>query len=249
SLDLTDDGFQNGSAGVHHVTSHDNGWQVPTGQPTSTQPTTNGSTTVDDTAAHAYVLMRTGRPNVYYDAFQFGTEPNNFPRRFGREDAIGTYDNRITTLGGIRNGYARGWYYGINNTDGVNQSTADVLVFTRRTPNSVDNLLVAVNDLTGNGYDVRNVATTFPNGTRLWELTGNAADPIVDPTNQIADVLLVGSDGRLSDANNAANLYLKTPRMRNVNGVFHGRSYVIYGPTPPSGTLSVTNVVTTIPPD
>ncbi len=252
SVDLNDDGFQNGSAGVHHVTSHDNGWQVPNGQPTSTQPTTNGTATVEDISAQAYVLMRPGRPNIYYHAFEFGTEPGNFPRRFGREDAIGTYDPYISKLVGIRTGYARGWYFGINNTDSVNSSTADVLVFTRRTPNSVDNLLVAVNDKTSNGFETRNVATAFPNGTRLWELTGNAADPIVDPNNNIADVLVVDSavgTGRLRDASNPANQYLKVPNMRNANGVFHGRSYVVYGPTPPSGTLSITNVANTIPPD
>lgn len=254
SVDLTDDGFQNGSVGVHHVTSHDNGWQPPNGQPTSTQPTTNGTTAVNDLPQWAYVLMRPGRPVVYYNAFDLGIEPNNFPRRFGRDDAIGTYDDFISKLVLIRNGYARGWYFGINYTDTVNNSTADVLVFTRRTPSSVDNLLVAVNDKQTAGFETRNVATTFPNGTRLWELTGNAADPVVDPTNQIPDILQVddsiaGGPGRLKDANNPSSLYLKIPNARNVNNVLHGRSYVIYGPTPPSGTLTLTNVAETLPPD
>ncbi len=233
SCDLSDDGFQNGSMGVHHVSSHDNALPVGT----------------DDTVGWAYVLMRPGRPNVYYNAFQFGPEPNDFPRRGGRDDAIGAGGNRITKLVQLRNEYARGWYWGINSTDPVNQSTADVLAFTRRTPSSVDNVLVGLNDRQDNGFDIRDVATNFPNGTRLHELTGNAADPLVDPTGEIPDILVVNASGRLSDASNPSRQHVRVPRARNSSGVFHGRGYVVYGPTPPSGTLTITNVAETIPPD
>jgi len=234
SIDTRDDGYQNGTMGVHHVDSHDNA--VGDG--------------VNDVAEYAYVLMRTGSVNVYYNAFQWGPQPNNFPRANGRSDAIGTGDDYLTRLVGIRNCYGRGWFMPINGTDPVNPSPDDVLVFTRRTPNGPDNLLVALNDKQNTGgVETRNVATAFPAGTRLRELTGNAADPVVDPSGQIPDVLGVDSSGRLYDASNPTNLYLKVPSNRNASGVLHGRGYVIYGPAVPSGSLTVTNVAQTIPPD
>ncbi len=232
TFDLRDDGYQNGTIGVHHVNSHDNA--IGDGE--------------NDSVAHAYVLMRTGLPVVYHNAHEFGSRPSNFPRTNGRDDALGLGGNLITKLVQIRNGYARGWLMPINGTDPVNQSVDDVLVFTRRTPNGPDNLLVALNDREDAGIDTRNVATAFPAGTRLHELTGNAADPIVDPTNAIPDVLGVDANGRLFDANNPSSLYLKVPRNKT-GTTFHGRGYVIYGPATPSGTLTVTNVEATIPPD
>lgn len=237
TIDLRDDGFHNGSMGVHHVVSHDN-------------DVAEGTNT---TYAEAYVLTRPGRPNVYYNAFQFGAEPNDFPRDNGRDDAIGNGGNLITTLVQIRNGYCRGWYWGLNSTDTNNPSLNDVLVFSRRTPSSVDNVLIALNDRQDNGFDIRNIQTNWPNGTRLRELTGSAADPVVDPTNEIPDILVVdtvdGVAGRVRDASDVNRKYLRIPRARNGSGAFHGRGYVIYGPTPPSGTLSVTNVAETLPPD
>jgi len=233
SVDLSDDGYNNGTAGMHHVNSHDNAV----------------STAENDTVAEAYVQMRTGRSNVYYNAFEFGSEPNDFPRRNGRDDAIGTGDSLITTLVKIRNQYGRGWFFPINGTDTVNSSISDVLVFTRRTPNSVDNLLIALNDREdNNNVETRNVQTTFPAGTRLHELTGNAADPAVDPSNLVPETLVVGADGRLADASNPANLYLKIPGNK-ANNVLHGRGYVVYGPAVPTGTLTVSNVDFTAPPD
>jgi hypothetical protein len=215
------DGFNNGTIGVHHVCSHDNA--ISTGE--------------NDTVAFAYVLMRTGPACVYHMANQFGPPPNNFPRRNGRDDALGLGDNYITRLVTIRNEYARGFFIPVT----ISNQQGDVLVFTRRTPNSVDNVLVGVNDLETNGFDIRSVTTTFPQGTRLQELTGNAANATVDPNNNIAEVLTVGAGGSVS---------INVPRNRNANGVFHGRGYVIYGPAVPSGTLSITNASTTIvPPD
>jgi glycosidase len=234
SVDTRDDGYQNGTMGVHHVDSHDNAI----------------GDTENDTVAYAYVLTRTGIPNIYHNAMQWGPQPNNFPRANGRTDAIGTGDDYITKLVQIRNCYGRGWFMPINSTDTVNPSTDDVLVFTRRTPNGPDNLLIAVNDREVAGeVQTRNVATTFPSGTRLRELTGNATDPTVDPSNQIPDVLGVDANGRLYDANTPSNLYLKVPSNKNASGVLHGRGYVVYGPAVPSGTLTVTNVALTIPPD
>lgn len=214
------DGFNNGTIGVHHVNSHDNA--IADGE--------------NDSTAHAYVLMRTGPAIVYYHAFQFGAEPNNFPRRNGRDDAIGLGSNVITTLVKLRNQYARGWFMPI--TGG---SQADVLIFTRRTPSSQDNVLVGLNDREDNGFDSRTVTTTFPQGTRLWEQTGNSSNATVDPNGDIADMLTVGAGGSVT---------VRVPRNRNANGVFHGLGYVIYGPVVPAGTLSIVNATTSVvPPD
>lgn len=213
------DGFNNGTIGVHHVNSHDN---------------TIGDDE-NDSVAFAYSLMRTGPTIVYHNALQFGTNVDNFPRANGRDDALGLGSNIITTLVKIRNQYARGWFFP------VSSGNSDVLVFTRRTPNSVDNVLIGVNDLETNGFTSRTVTTTFPVGTRLHELTGNAASALVDPNSNIPEVITVGAAGSVT---------VNVPRNRNANGVFHGLGYVIYGPAVPTGTLSIANATTTIaPPD
>lgn len=232
SVDNSDDGFNNGSLGVHHVNSHDN---------------TIGDDE-NDTVSQAYVLMRTGIPIVYHNALQFGTNQNNFPRANGRDDALGLGSSEITMLVKIHNQYGRGYFIPINSTDTVNPNANDVLAFTRRTPGGPDNVLVGLNDLESNGHDVRNVQTAFPSGTRLHELTGNANDPIVDPNNQIPNLLIVGADGRLTHGDAPNGQFLNVPRNRNANGVFHGRGYVIYGPAIPTGTLSIANATTTVAP-
>lgn len=216
SVDNQDDGFNNGTIGVHHVTSHDNSFGL------------------NDTVAQAYVLMRPGPAVVYHNALEFG--PVGFPAPDSRTDALGLGDNLITTLVKIRNEYARGFFFPLN------ANRADVLVFTRRTPNSEDNVLVALNDSTANGTDTLSVTTAFPAGTRLHELTGNAADPIVDPTAVIPELIVVGGSGVVSN--------LAVPRNSNSANGFHGRGYLIYGPATPTGTLSISNASTSVvPPD
>jgi alpha-amylase len=235
SVDNKDDGFNNGGLGVHHVNSHDN--------------TIDDSE--DDAIGFAYILMRTGRSIVYHNALQWGPNVDNFPRANGRDDALGLGGSQITDLVKIHNEYARGEFIPINGTDGGNPSTDDVLVFTRRAPGGgMDSVLVAVNDREDNGWDTRDVATTFANGTRLHELTGNADDPTVDPTNQIPNLLIVDGSGRLTHGDAPFGSLLPIPRSRNINGTFHGRGYVIYGPAVPTGTLSITGATTeVIPPD
>jgi glycosidase len=214
------DGFNNGTIGVHHVNSHDNA--IADGE--------------NDSTAHAYVLMRTGPACVYHMALQFGAPPNNFPRRNGRDDALGLGGSVITTLVKLRNQYGRGWFIPV--TGGAQN---DLLIFTRRTPSSQDNVLIGLNDREDNGFDTRSVTTTFPQGTRLHEQAGNAANATVDPNSNIAEMLTVGAGGSVS---------VNVPRNRNANGVFHGLGYVIYGPAVPSGTLSIANAsTTTVPPD
>lgn len=215
------DGFNNGTIGVHHVNSHDN--TINDGE--------------NDSIAQAYVLMRTGPANVYYMALQFGNPPNNFPKRNGRDDAIGLGSSVITTLVKLRNELARGWFIPLT-TNGQQQ---DVLIFSRRTPNSTENMIIGLDDLETNGFDTRNITTSYPQGTRLWEQTGNAANPTVDPNNDIPEMLTIAAGGTLS---------FRVPRNRNANGVFHGLGYVVYSEALPGGTLSIANAATTIaPPD
>lgn len=216
SVDTADDGFNNGTVGVHHVTSHDNSFGL------------------DDTVSQAYVLMRPGTAVVYHNALEFGTP--GFPATDSRQDALGLGGSRITTLVKIRNEYGRGYFFPLNS------NKSDVLAFTRRSPGSEDNLLVGLNDSNSNGYNSVSITTAFPTGTRLHELTGNAASPIVDPNGDIPEVITVGAGGQISN--------FRVPRNSSTAQASHRNGYVIYGPAVPTGTLSIDNATTIVaPPD
>jgi hypothetical protein len=101
------------------------------------------------------------------------------------------------------------------------------------------NVLVGCNDRWDAGFEQRTVTTSFPPGTRLIEMTGNAADPALDPNNDIADVLVVDANRRVT---------IRVPRNRT-GSTDHGKGYVVYGPAIPSGTLSLTNITQVLPPD
>lgn len=216
SVDNSDDGFNNGTVGVHHVTSHDNSFNL------------------DDTVSQAYVLMRPGPAIVYHNALEFGAP--GFPAPDSRLDAIGLGGTRITTLIKLRNQYGRGFFFPLNaNRD-------DVLAFTRRSPGSEDNVLIGVNDSNANGFDSVSITTAFPSGTRLHELTGNAASPIVDPNSDIPEVITVGAGGLISN--------FRVPRNSSTAQASHRNGYVVYGPAVPTGTLSIANATTIVaPPD
>ncbi len=204
TIDGSDGSVSDGSRGVLFAQSHD---QFPPS---------------DGNLAHAYILTRPGLPIVYFNAGQFG--PRAFPKD-GRGDALGDYGSLITTLVDIHNEYGRDQYI-------QRAIDGDVLVFERR-----EMMIVGLNDnqsTAGARYDERNVLTAFPAGTRLRELTGNAADPAIDPNGDIAEVLVVGGDQRVA---------IRVPR--NVDR----RGYVIYGPANPDGVLSITPTDGAIPPD
>ncbi len=209
------DGYNNGTIGVHHVTSHDNsfGW--------------DGGNYLDDTVAQAFVLLRTGSGIVYYNALQFGY--GDFPEPSSRQDALGLGNDRIPTLVKIRNQYGRGYLMPLNS------NTSSILVFTRQTPGGEDNLLVGLNDLHSNGYDTlgETLNTAFPSGTRLHELTGNAAAS----GGTIPELITVGGGGTISG--------FRIPRS---GSPLDGGGYVVYGPAVPTGTLSIENATTTIVP-
>ncbi|MBI4578870.1 MAG: hypothetical protein HY718_04155, partial [Planctomycetes bacterium] len=175
--------------------------------------------------AYAYVLTRAGSPIVYYQAGEFGSV--SFPRS-SRSDPLGLGDDYLTSLLDVHNEYCRGPYI-------ERWIDGDVLVYER------DNAcLVGLNDRRDGGYDQRTVNTNFAPGLRLKELTGNATDATVDPNDDILDVVTVSASGQVT---------LRVPRNKNANNVTHNRGYVVYGPFNPAGTLTLTNVDSTMPAD
>ncbi len=202
SLDRNDDGLaNNGSQGVAFVQSHDGGG-APPGLPN---------------VAYAYTLMRPGQSIVYFNAQQFGTN-RSFPGA-GRGDALGgLYGNTITTLVDIRNRYGNGNY-------AQRLLEKELLVYERS-----DSALVCLSNRVDAGFDTRTVLTSFPAGTPLLELTGNAGDPTVDPGNNFSKVVVVGSDGSVT---------IKIPRNLSTTGVNTGKGYLIYGPSGPQGTVTL----------
>ncbi len=177
--------------------------------------------------AYAYMLMRPGNAIVYFNAKEFGTN-RDFPKD-GRGDALGgLYGNGITKLVQLRNTHGRGNYL-------ERWLEKETLIY-ERDKSSV----VALSNRVDNGFDTRTIQTNFGAGTRLLEMTGNATDPVVDPNNNIADFVVVDSTGKIT---------ISVPRNKNVNGVEHGKGYVVYGLPTPQGTLSVTNVAQTIAPE
>ncbi len=242
-LDNQDDGFNNGSLGLNHVFSHDNG---STGNGSSQPPLPTRRQQA--LAEHAYLLMRPGPAIVYHNARMLSRPGGFWPREgtplaLGLDPATNQPDPVLVRLTQTRNHYARGEFNALNNTDPVNQSQNDVLVFERRKSlgggQFSANVLVGVNDRYDSGVQTRNVLTSFTSGTRLHEQTGNAADPQVDPGNVIPEVLIVGQDRRVQ---------ITIPNNVSSAGE-HARGYVIYGPVLPAGSLTLTNVASTIAPD
>jgi hypothetical protein len=120
-----------------------------------------------DNIAYAHILTRTGYPIIYFNALGFG-EGRNFPIR-GRGDALGgQFGDRITSLVDIHNEYARGPFI-------KRLADNDAYIYERDQV-----LLIGLND--NRTFDAdRPVQTSFPEGTKLAELTGNprATNPLV----------------------------------------------------------------------
>ncbi len=240
-FDLGDDGQNNGTFGVNHTFSHDNG-SVGDGGSAPANPTVRQM----GYAMQAYVLMRPGPAEVYHNARGISRSGGFWPRQ-GVSTALGwnptaqvgfpqgTADGSVTRLVQLHNFYARGEFNIINGTDVVNPSLSDVIIFERRKNmgggSYSGNVLVGCDDRWDSGYEQRSVTTSFPAGTRLLEMTGNAADATVDPNNDIADVLVVDASRKVT---------IRIPRNKS-GSTEHGRGYVVYGPAVPSGTLTLTN--------
>jgi alpha-amylase len=239
-LDNQDDGLNNGTIGVNHIFSHDNG-------------TADGSPPADPTikqqglAAHAYVLMRTGPAIVYHNA-RGVSRPGGFwpdqgvPIALGLDPSTNALNPAMTRLVQLHNWYGRGEFGPLNGTS--SPAIDDVLIFERRKNlgggNLSANVLVGVNDRYDGGFDSRTVTTSFPQGTILKEMTGNGTDSVVDPNNDVFDIITVGAGGSVT---------IRVPRNKNAANVEHHKGYVVYGPAVPDGVVTVTPVAFMMPAD
>ena len=236
-IDSTDDNFLNGSIGVAHVYSHDNG---TTGDGNGNPPTPTARQ--QGWFAHAYLLMRPGNTVVYHNARGIARANGFYPRQ-GLPVSLGTDSNNstpnrvITNLVQLNNMLGRGEYQ-------PRSQDADVIIFERSTPLGggaySGNCIVGINDRFDGGFDSRTVSTTFPAGTRLYEYTGNATDAGVDPNNDIFDVVTVAPNGQAT---------IRVPRNLNANNVEHNRGFVVYAPAIPSGSVSIVGSTTSLPVD
>ncbi len=231
-LDVADDGFVNGTMGINHVFSHDNG-SVGDGTALPSLPTIRQYAMTQ----HAYMLLRPGRSIVYHHGRGVPRSSGFYPRE-GTPNALGLdpsglgLEDAMTTLVNIHNEVGFGQYFPLNgNID-------DVLVF-ERAVNGQANCLVGVNDRWDAGFQQVTVQTQYPQGTRLHEQTGNAANPAVDPTNQIAETLVVGASGVVT---------LRVPNNASTSGD-HARGYVVYSEALPTATVSIPDATGTIAPD
>lgn len=222
SQDVRDDGLSNnGSQSIGFVVNHDEG-----GVHLSN-------------VAHAWILTRPGNAYVYFRGNDFDRSGNPaFFLKDGRGDALGgQYGSIITKLVDVRNGYGRGNFQErYIDGGGGGGGFSNVYAYERQ-----GSMMVGLSsDTSGQGvtsFDERTMGSGFAAGTRLVELTGNAADAAVDPLGQIPELVTVGSGGSVT---------LRIPRNQNVNGVSHGRGYVMYGLPRPVGTLGISNVSVTL---
>ncbi len=239
-LDNQDDGLNNGSIGVNHIFSHDNGV-------TDGSPPANPTSKQQGWFAHAYLLMRTGPTIVYHNA-RGVTRPGGFwpdqglPVALGLDPQTNALNPTITRLVQLHNWYGRGEFNPLNGT--TSPAIDDVIVFERRKNQGGGsysaNVLVGANDRYDGGYDQRTVTTSFPQGTILKEMSGNATDAIVDPNNDIFDTVTVGAGGSVT---------IRIPRNANANSVEHNKGFVVYGPAVPEGVVTVSPIASTIAAD
>lgn len=185
SVDGIDGDPNDGTLGVTFVQNHDELAPPPR----------------SDNIAYAHILTRTGYPVVYFNALGFG-DGRNFPIR-GRGDALGgQFGNRLTTLIDIHNEYARGRHL-------TRLVDNDVYVYERDLA-----LIVGLND--NRQFDAnRTVQTSFSEGTRLVELTGNP---------RATNPLIVGPGGRAA---------VTIPHDGDDQG------YAMWGPKAPQGSATV----------
>jgi glycosidase len=242
-LDVVDDGFNNGTLGVNHVFSHDNGTIDAPGSIAALP-----SIRQQALFAHAYVLTRPGLPIVYYNGRGVTRATGAFwpdegtPVALGLDPNTNTETNLMTAIVQARNFAGRGQFFPLNS------NPSDVLIYELSSPRFAGagypggysaNMLVGTSDSYASGSVGGSVTTTFPQGTRLQELTGNAANPSVDPTNIIPETIVVGPGGVVN---------LRVPHNVSSAGE-HNRGYVIYAPTLPAGTLEFSPVSSVIAAD
>jgi len=200
SVDVIDGDPNDGSRGVTFVSNHDELAPPP----------------IQDNLAYAHILTRTGYPIVYFNALEFG-EGRHFPTR-GRGDALGgQFGEIITRLVDVRCEYAQGRHI-------TRLADNDVYVYERDQA-----LLIGLND--NEMFDAdRTIQTSFPGGTRLIELSGNA---------RATNPLVVRPDGTAA---------VTIPNNKQ------GGGYALWGPQKPLGSatqppLTISPVASVIAPD
>lgn len=191
-MDVRDDGYHNGSAGVTMISNHDGGGAQMTN------------------VAYAYLLTQPGNAIVYYNAHQF----NNWPAD-GRGDALGNYGDTITELLNIRETHGRGDY---------RERWLEKDYFAMERSKNMLVLLDNRNDSGSSGLTTMDV--DFTAGTRLVELTGNAAANGLD---QVVTVYAVGGQSKVD--------------VKFLHNGGQDKGYLIYGVQTPQSTagLTITN--------
>jgi len=232
-IDFADDGFINGSMGLNHVFSHDNG---TAGNGSSAPPVPTARQ--HGLPMHAWMLMAPGRSIVYHNARQIARTSGFYPRAgvenpFGFDPTGSGIDDAITTLVNLRNEVGYGFFFPLGGLP------TDVAAYERAAGGRANVLLLA-NDRWDPGTNTVTVNTSWPQGTRIHEMTGNAANPDVDPTGIIPEVITVGANGQVTVA---------VPRNSSSAKTDHGRGYLVYTEALPEGTLSFEESTTVIPPD
>ena len=222
ALDVSDDGLHNGSAGVTFTQNHD------VFKPFALEH-----------VALAYTLLMPGNTVVYFNGRQFGDD-RDFPKP-GRDDALSVgHGSMLTRLLAIRNSHGRGNY--AERWDG----TDGLFAFERQ-----GSALVLLSNRGDAGFDSRTLTQVgFRPGTLLMELSGNAADPAVNPDHggnkDIPEVLRVFEEGGVSKV----NVRFQRPST-SVDGKnnFHGRGFLVYGLATPESAkgLEVSNVSSVLP--
>ena len=162
--------------------------------------------------AYAFSLMRPGNAVVYYNAYEHYDPNRGFPKA-GRGDALGNFGDTITTLVDLRSRYGRGDFR-------ERRLEKENYAFERSNA-----ALVMLSNRNDAGFDARTMTVDFALGSRLVELTGNAAQAnAASGTSTIPEVLEV----------------VGTPSNRFVNARFlrndgKDQGYLVYGlPTPRS---------------
>lgn len=186
--------------------------------------------------AYAYTLMRPGNAVVYFNGEEFGSaEFRGFPTT-GTDDALGgpISGDAVSTLVGIRNSHGRGDFHerwideAFGDTNGNGSQESNVYIYERN-----NSALVGLNSRVDGVVETRiGVQTGFAPGTILVELTGNATDATVDPTDAIPDAIKVNASGQVN---------VSIPGSGG-----HGRGYVVYGVAKPQATMTLSNVATTL---
>jgi hypothetical protein len=224
ALDVSDDGLHNGSAGVTFTHNHD------VFKPFALEH-----------VAQAYTLLMPGNTVVYFNGREFGDE-RDFPKP-GRGDAVSVgRGSLLTRLLAVRTSHGRGNYAErFDGTDGL-------FAFERG-----GSMLVLLSNRGDAGFDSRTLTHVgFRPGQLLVELSGNAADPAVNPRRgggqtDIPPVVRIFEEGGVSKV----NVRFQRPGTISPSGQFnfHGRGFLVYGlATPQSDTgLEVTNVAEMLP--